>query len=361
MIGAAGARRFAAGDRAGLDLDARPSLPLAGTDDAGGERAAGRARSGRRSGPRSAAAGLRARHALSQNFLADVDVLEGILAEAAPEPGRRVLEIGPGLGLLTGALLEAGAAVTAVELDRGLAAFLRERFEGPLEAGHARAWSRATRSTRTSSGSSAAVRRRRQPAVPHHQPDPARAARRAAAAGAARAHGPARGRRADRGAAREDELPLGVRPVPRAGPDRVHACRPDAFEPAPAVESAVIVVEPYRRRRPARPGRRGRAVAAGPGRASASAARCSTTSWPRQLPVDAGRGRPRPSPTAGIDARPAPADARGGGVAGPARGARADRCRLAAAARRAARVTADRRTRRGASRRSSGSRRPSST
>ena len=29
MIGAAGARRFAAGDRAGLDLDARPSLPLA--------------------------------------------------------------------------------------------------------------------------------------------------------------------------------------------------------------------------------------------------------------------------------------------------------------------------------------------
>ena len=35
------------------------------------------------------AAGLRARHALSQNFLADPDVLEAILAEAAPEPGRR--------------------------------------------------------------------------------------------------------------------------------------------------------------------------------------------------------------------------------------------------------------------------------
>ncbi len=76
------------------------------------------------------AAGLRARHALSQNFLADPDVLDGILAEADPPPGRRVLEIGPGLGLLTGGLLEAGAVVTAVELDRGLAAFLRERFEG---------------------------------------------------------------------------------------------------------------------------------------------------------------------------------------------------------------------------------------
>ncbi len=76
------------------------------------------------------AAGLRARRALSQNFLADPDVLEAILAAAAPGPGRRVLEIGPGLGLLTGGLLESGASVTAVELDRGLAAFLRERFDG---------------------------------------------------------------------------------------------------------------------------------------------------------------------------------------------------------------------------------------
>ncbi|MFL5649245.1 MAG: 16S rRNA (adenine(1518)-N(6)/adenine(1519)-N(6))-dimethyltransferase RsmA [Chloroflexota bacterium] len=76
------------------------------------------------------AAGLRARHSLSQNFLADPDVLDAILAEADPAPGRRVLEIGPGLGLLTGALVASGAEVTAVELDRGLAAFLRDRFEG---------------------------------------------------------------------------------------------------------------------------------------------------------------------------------------------------------------------------------------
>ncbi len=73
-------------------------------------------------------AGLRARHSLSQNFLADVDVLEAILAEAAPSSGRRVLEVGPGLGILTGGLLLAGAAVTAVELDRGLAARLRTEF-----------------------------------------------------------------------------------------------------------------------------------------------------------------------------------------------------------------------------------------
>jgi 16S rRNA (adenine1518-N6/adenine1519-N6)-dimethyltransferase len=80
-------------------------------------------------------AGLRARHALSQNFLADVEVLEAILGEAAPVPGRRVLEIGPGLGILTGGLLDAGAAVTAVELDRGLAARLRDRLAPAIELG----------------------------------------------------------------------------------------------------------------------------------------------------------------------------------------------------------------------------------
>lgn len=81
------------------------------------------------------AAGLRARHGLSQNFLADPDVLEAILAEADPRPGRRILEIGPGLGLLTAGLLDSGAQVTAIELDRGLAGFLGERFAEPLDAG----------------------------------------------------------------------------------------------------------------------------------------------------------------------------------------------------------------------------------
>jgi len=81
--------------------------------------------------------GLHARHALSQNFLADIDVLERILVEADPGPGRPVLEIGPGLGILTGVLLEAGAAVTAVELDRGLAARLRDRFAEAIARGDA--------------------------------------------------------------------------------------------------------------------------------------------------------------------------------------------------------------------------------
>ena len=77
--------------------------------------------------------GLRARRSLSQNFLADVDVLEAILAEAAPSPGRRILEVGPGLGILTGGLLDAGAAVVAVELDRGLAARLRRERAAEID------------------------------------------------------------------------------------------------------------------------------------------------------------------------------------------------------------------------------------
>jgi 16S rRNA (adenine1518-N6/adenine1519-N6)-dimethyltransferase len=77
--------------------------------------------------------GLRARKSLSQNFLVDGDVLRDIVAAAAPAPGRHVLEIGPGIGALTGALLAAGADVTAVEVDERLAAHLRERHAEALE------------------------------------------------------------------------------------------------------------------------------------------------------------------------------------------------------------------------------------
>jgi 16S rRNA (adenine1518-N6/adenine1519-N6)-dimethyltransferase len=79
--------------------------------------------------------GLRAHHSMSQNFLADPDVLQSILDLAAPEPGRRVLEVGPGLGILTSGLLDGGAAVTAVELDRSLALRLSRTQSSAIEAG----------------------------------------------------------------------------------------------------------------------------------------------------------------------------------------------------------------------------------
>jgi 16S rRNA (adenine1518-N6/adenine1519-N6)-dimethyltransferase len=79
--------------------------------------------------------GLRARHSLSQNFLADPDVLQAILDLAAPEPGRQILEVGPGLGILTGGLLDGGATVTAVELDRRLADRLTRTQSEAIERG----------------------------------------------------------------------------------------------------------------------------------------------------------------------------------------------------------------------------------
>jgi len=82
--------------------------------------------------------GLRANHARSQNFLADPDVLQAILDLAQADIGTRVLEIGPGLGILTGGLLATGAEVTAIELDAGLAAYLRTHFADQLASGRLR-------------------------------------------------------------------------------------------------------------------------------------------------------------------------------------------------------------------------------
>jgi 16S rRNA (adenine1518-N6/adenine1519-N6)-dimethyltransferase len=80
------------------------------------------------------AAGLHPQRRFSQNFLTDVEVLESILDAAGATAGRTVLEIGPGLGILTGGLLEMGAAVTAVELDRGMVEHLATAFEPEIAA-----------------------------------------------------------------------------------------------------------------------------------------------------------------------------------------------------------------------------------
>ena len=66
---------------------------------------------------------------LGQNFLHDGNQLRRIVVAAGLVPGDRVLEIGPGLGILTDALLEAGAEVTAVELDWRLWPHLHATFD----------------------------------------------------------------------------------------------------------------------------------------------------------------------------------------------------------------------------------------
>lgn len=70
----------------------------------------------------------RAKKSFGQNFLADPSVVGKIIAAAGIQPGERVLEIGPGTGVLTRGLLETKANVTAVEADADLIPALRETF-----------------------------------------------------------------------------------------------------------------------------------------------------------------------------------------------------------------------------------------
>ncbi|MET0812896.1 MAG: 16S rRNA (adenine(1518)-N(6)/adenine(1519)-N(6))-dimethyltransferase RsmA [Microbacterium sp.] len=58
---------------------------------------------------------------LGQNFVVDANTVRKIVHVARVAPGDRVVEVGPGLGSLTLAILEAGASVTAVEIDHRLA------------------------------------------------------------------------------------------------------------------------------------------------------------------------------------------------------------------------------------------------
>jgi 16S rRNA (adenine1518-N6/adenine1519-N6)-dimethyltransferase len=70
--------------------------------------------------------GLRTSRRLGQNFLADPNTARRIVRLAGVEAGDRVVEIGAGLGSLTLALLEPGASVVAVELDRKLEPVLQQ-------------------------------------------------------------------------------------------------------------------------------------------------------------------------------------------------------------------------------------------
>ncbi|WEV74060.1 16S rRNA (adenine(1518)-N(6)/adenine(1519)-N(6))-dimethyltransferase RsmA [Bifidobacterium sp. ESL0798] len=73
-----------------------------------------------------AEAGISPTKKFGQNFVIDPGTVRRIVREARVTADTRVLEVGPGLGSLTLALLETGAAVTAVEIDPALAARLPE-------------------------------------------------------------------------------------------------------------------------------------------------------------------------------------------------------------------------------------------
>jgi len=70
----------------------------------------------------------RPRRRFGQHFLTNPRLLDRIAAALDPAPGDLVLEIGPGQGALTEALLRRGARVTAIEIDRDLIPVVRDRF-----------------------------------------------------------------------------------------------------------------------------------------------------------------------------------------------------------------------------------------
>jgi 16S rRNA (adenine1518-N6/adenine1519-N6)-dimethyltransferase len=74
--------------------------------------------------------GLSTRRSLGQNFVVDPDTVRRIVACAGVRPGDAVVEVGPGAGSLTLALVEAGARVLAIEKDSTMLAVLEEVLEG---------------------------------------------------------------------------------------------------------------------------------------------------------------------------------------------------------------------------------------
>ena len=80
--------------------------------------------------------GARPNKNLGQHFLIDKTALEAIVQAADIKQGDRVLEVGPGLGVLTHALLERGAEVVAIEKDRRFAELMTPLLKVKLSLAH---------------------------------------------------------------------------------------------------------------------------------------------------------------------------------------------------------------------------------
>src|SRR5436190_17744973 len=78
--------------------------------------------------------GIQLTKSLGQNFLHDSNQLARILTAAELKETDKILEIGPGLGPLTGALLSQAGHVLAIEKDARLVEILRQRFASSLNS-----------------------------------------------------------------------------------------------------------------------------------------------------------------------------------------------------------------------------------
>lgn len=71
-----------------------------------------------------------AKKSLGQNFLIDQNYISKIISALNPQPDETIIEIGPGRGALTQHLVESGAKIIAIELDRNLVPILQKEFAG---------------------------------------------------------------------------------------------------------------------------------------------------------------------------------------------------------------------------------------
>lgn len=74
--------------------------------------------------------GIKPNRYRGQNFVIDEETLNLIIDTARIKPRDRVVEIGPGLGALTSALLKSGADVLAIEKERAFGEYLRKKLKG---------------------------------------------------------------------------------------------------------------------------------------------------------------------------------------------------------------------------------------
>ncbi|MFN0136301.1 MAG: 16S rRNA (adenine(1518)-N(6)/adenine(1519)-N(6))-dimethyltransferase RsmA [Phycisphaerae bacterium] len=74
--------------------------------------------------------GLRPQHQFGQNFLIDLNLMRKLVDAADLQASDVIVEVGPGTGSLTEFLLESGAQVIAVEIDRGFQELLKQHFAG---------------------------------------------------------------------------------------------------------------------------------------------------------------------------------------------------------------------------------------
>lgn len=71
-----------------------------------------------------------AKKRFGQNFLVDQNIIQRIVNSINPQPGQRLIEIGPGLGAMTGPLLKAAGELDVIELDRDVIPLLEKTCAG---------------------------------------------------------------------------------------------------------------------------------------------------------------------------------------------------------------------------------------